>query len=61
MRGHSACSFCFYPAVCFQKKEPVGDDDTIPEEIKANIDELSQEKLKVSDPVDTGRTVQTKH
>ena len=35
------------PTVCFQKKEPVGDDETIPEEIKANIDELSQDKLKV--------------
>ncbi|XP_076447670.1 serine--tRNA ligase, cytoplasmic-like [Babylonia areolata] len=29
-----------------KKKEPVGEDDTIPEEIKGNIDELSQEKIK---------------
>ncbi|KAL8595160.1 Serine--tRNA ligase, cytoplasmic [Nucella lapillus] len=29
-----------------KKKEPVGDDETIPDDIKSNIDELNQEKLK---------------
>ncbi|KAK7488578.1 hypothetical protein BaRGS_00020195 [Batillaria attramentaria] len=29
-----------------KKKEPVGDDDTVPAEITSNIDELDQEKLK---------------
>lgn len=29
-----------------KKKEPVGDDESIPEDVKSNIDELTQEKLK---------------
>ena len=33
--------------VCAQKKEPVGDDTSIPDEIKNNIESLTPEQLQV--------------